>query len=79
MIKKVRHYAKRIKEGRISEIIMQIKWIYRYARTHTVMVGVYTLLGLTGTLVSLIGSLVSRDLVDIITGQQTGALLTTFC
>ena len=39
----------------------------------------YTLLGLAGTLVSLISSLISRDMVDIITGQQAGLLARTFC
>ena len=39
----------------------------------------YTLLGLTGTVVSLGSSLVSRNLIDIITGHQTGELLKTFC
>ena len=38
----------------------------------------YTLLGITGTGVSLISSLISKDLVDIITGHQTGKLLSTF-
>ncbi|MBO4615985.1 MAG: ABC transporter ATP-binding protein [Lachnospiraceae bacterium] len=79
MFKKVNHYAKRIKEGRLKEIVAQLKWIYRYARSHKFAIGIYTLLGLSGTVVSLLGSLVSRDLVDIITGHNTGALLTTFC
>ncbi len=79
MLKKAKHYVKRIKDGRAKEIVAQLKWIYRYAKSHTFAVGIYTLLGLTGTVVSLIGSLVSRDLVDIITGHQTGALVTTFC
>lgn len=79
MLKKAKHYVKRIKDGRGKEIVAQLKWIYRYAKSHTFAVGIYTLLGLTGTVVSLIGSLVSRDLVDIITGHQTGALVTTFC
>ena len=38
----------------------------------------YTLLGLVGTGVSLVSSLISRDLVDIVTGHQTGKLISTF-
>ena len=38
----------------------------------------YTLLGITGSCVSLVSSLISKDLVDIITGHQTGKLLSTF-
>lgn len=36
------------------------------------------LLGIAGSGVSLISSLISKDLVDIITGHQTGKLLATF-
>ncbi len=39
----------------------------------------YTALGLAGTVVSLASSLVSRDLVNIITGHQTGKVIGTFC
>ena len=38
----------------------------------------YTVLGLAGTGVSLASSMISKDLVDIITGHQTGKLLSTF-
>ncbi len=38
----------------------------------------FSVLGLTGTLVGLFSSLISRDLVDMITGHQTAALLRTF-
>lgn len=38
----------------------------------------YTLLGVMGSCVSLASSLISKDLVDIITGHQTGRLLSTF-
>ncbi len=35
--------------------------------------------GTWGTLVSLVSSLISRDMVDIVTGQQAGLLARTFC
>lgn len=75
----IAHYSQRIKEGRLKEMKAEIKWVYHYARTHVVSIIIYTLLGLSGTVVSLISSLVSRDLVDIITGHNTGALVSTFC
>ena len=37
-----------------------------------------TLLGVMGTGVSLVSSLISKDLVDIITGHETGRLISTF-
>ena len=76
---KLQHYIQRIKDGRISEIYGEIKWIYQYTRKHLLSVIIYTALGLSGTVVSLLSSLVSRDLVDIITGHRTSELLTTFC
>ncbi len=56
----------------------QLAWIYAYAKPHTIRIVIYTLVGLTGTVLGLLGSLVSRDLVDIITGHKTGELMITF-
>ena len=79
MISKIKHYINRIRKGRLKEIGSLLVWIYQYARQHMGYIVLYTLLGLSGTVVSLISSLVSKDLVDIITGQDGGKLLTTFC
>lgn len=69
----------RIKEGRIQEMWIQTKWIYQYVRRYWLIMFFYTLLGMFSTVVSLLSSLVSRDLVDIITGHQTGVVIRTFC
>lgn len=78
MREKLRFYIKRIKEGRLQEMWRQTLWIYTYARRYRLHMIFYTLLGLTGTIVSLVSSLLSRDLVDIITGHAAGQLLQTF-
>ncbi len=78
MLTRLKHYINQIRKGRLQEILGQLSWIYRYARPHMGFICLYTLLGMSGTLVSLFSSLVSRDLVDIITGRNTGELLTTF-
>ena len=57
----------------------RIKWIGGYARQHIWAIALYTLLGLAGTGISLLGSLVSKDLIDIITGHETGQVVITFC
>lgn len=72
-------YVKRVKEGRIKEMISQIKWIYGYGKKHWKAIIIYTLLGLTGTVITLLSSFVSKDLVDIVTGKQTGQVIATFC
>ena len=79
MLEKFRHYRERIKEGMLRDMWRQTLWIYEYARLYWKQMIFYTLLGLAGTLVSLISSLISRDMVDIITGKQAGLLARTFC
>ena len=79
MLEKFRHYRERIKEEMLRDMWRQTLWIYEYARLYWKQMIFYTLLGLAGTLVSLISSLISRDMVDIITGQQAGLLARTFC
>lgn len=78
MKEKLLFIIKRIKEGRLKEMIRQTKWIYRYARRHWLAMILYTALGMVSTVIALLSSFVSRDLVDIITGHQTGALIATF-
>lgn len=79
MLEKFRHYRERIKEGMLRDMWRQTLWIYEYARLYWKQMIFYTVLGLAGTLVSLVSSLISRDMVDIVTGQQAGLLARTFC
>ena len=69
---------KHFKQGSLQKIWLQTLWIYQYGKHYWKSMLIYTLLGLTGTVVSLISSLISKDLVDIITGHQTGKLVSTF-
>lgn len=78
MNEKIAFYTRRIKEGRLKEMRQQTKWIYQYAKHYWIAMVAYTLLGMSSTLIALATSLVSRDLVDIITGHQTGELIRTF-
>ena len=54
------------------------RWMWKYARKHMKSIIIYTLLGFAGTIGGLVSSLVSKDLIDIITGHNTGELLKTF-
>lgn len=69
---------KHLKQGTLRKMWAQSKWILQYGRRYWKMMVLYTLLGIAGSGVSLISSLISKDLVDIITGHQTGKLLATF-
>ncbi len=79
MKQKFKCWIEHIKGGKVRNKIIQVKWIYQYARKHWGAMIFYTLLGMSGTVVSLISGLISKDLVDIITGYETGRLVSTFC
>lgn len=70
--------AQKLRKGKYGNLVDEILWIYQYARRYWKQMVFYTALGLVGTAVSLLSSLVSRDMVDIITGHQTGLLVRTF-
>lgn len=75
----MKHYYNRIREGVLTEMWQETLWIYQYARSYWKAMFFYTFLGLAVTAVSLISSLISRDMVDIVTGHQAGLLAQTFC
>ena len=78
MKEKILLIKKHLKQGTFKKMWTQTVWIYQYGRRYWKAMVLYTLLGLMGTGVSLISSLISKDLVDIITDHQTGQLLSTF-
>ena len=78
MINKLKHFFSKLNKERLHRVLSILKWLLRYVRRHWISIIIYTMLGLTGTVVGLFSSLVSKDLVDIITGHRTGELITTF-
>lgn len=62
----------------LLEVWNETVWIYHYTRHYWLATVFYTLLGLSGVVVSLVSSLVSRNLVDVITGHEASRLATTF-
>ena len=75
---KFKFYMERIKAGRLKSMQAQIKWIYGYAKHYFWHMLFYTVLGMAGIGVSLLLGLVSRDIVDIITGHKTGEIIKYF-
>lgn len=65
-------------KSKISAALSDFKWLFPYVKKHIWAIILYTLLGMTGTVVGLMSGLVSKDMVDIITGHKTGALIVTF-
>ena len=78
MKEKMQLIWKHLRQGTLKKMWVQTLWIGQYAKRYWKAMILYTVLGLTGTVVSLISSMISRDLVDIITGHETGKLISTF-
>lgn len=70
MMKKIKHIWKRIQEGRLQELYSQLAWMGIYVKRYAVLIGLYTFLMTSGSLLSLGSTVVSRDLVDAVTGQN---------
>lgn len=69
-MKKIKHIWKRIQEGRLKELLDQLAWMGIYVRKYWILIGIYTFLMTSGSLLSLGSTVVSRDLVDAVTGQN---------
>lgn len=74
MIDRIRRIAQRIREGRLRELLAQARWMARYIRRYWLLIGGYTLLNMTGSVLGLGTSMVSRTLVDSVTGHDGGVL-----
>lgn len=71
MLAGVKHYIQRIKEGRLKELTAELLWMYAYVRRYWLLIGCYILLDASGSVLSLGTSVVSKDLVDAITGVNS--------
>lgn len=70
---------RRIKEGRLKELVGEWLWMYTYVRRYWLMIVIYTALGGFGSLMGLGISMVSRNLVDAVTGQSAGNIAQAAC
>lgn len=61
-------------DGSFSEILDDWKWILSYSKRHKWAIVFYTLLGLVSTTLGIVSSIVSKYLLDVITGYQTDKL-----
>lgn len=64
----------KIKDHTFSEVIDDWKWILNYSARYKRQIGIYLFLGILGTTLSLVSSVASKYLIDIITGYQTRRL-----
>ena len=78
MISKIKLVWTRIQDGTLKKMMAQTRWIYQYARRYWKVMVLYTVLGIVGSVMGLASSVISKDLIDIITGHETGRLVSTF-
>lgn len=74
LIAYIQKLIRRVREGRLQELLAQWKWMARYIRRYWLMIGGYTLLNMTGSLLGLGTTMVSRTLVDSVTGHDSGLI-----
>ena len=67
---RIRHIKKRIQEGRLTELLGQLAWLSVYAKRYWWMIAIYTFLMTSGSLLSIGSTVVSKDLVDAVTGHN---------
>jgi ABC-type bacteriocin/lantibiotic exporter with double-glycine peptidase domain len=78
MLNKIHYFFTQIKEGRLKAMWKQTAWIYSYAKKYWLAILFYTLLGLSGTFLSIGTGLLSKDLLDMIIARDTVGLVRTF-
>ena len=66
--------VKKWMDGSLTEIIDDWKWIFTYSKRHKWAIVFYTIMGLISTTLGIISSLMSKFMLDVITGYQTDKL-----
>ena len=62
----------------IKSLKQQLQWLLFYAKNYWWAMIIVTAFGFSGTVLTLFGSFYSKDLVDIITGHNTGGVVRVF-
>lgn len=75
----VKRIIQRIKEGRLKQLIGEVLWMYAYVRRYWLLIAVYVLLGASGSVLGLGTSVVSKDLVDAVTGVNSQGIVQVAC
>lgn len=74
MMARLKRIWQKIKEGKLRQMLSELSWIYGYGRRYRAAVAWYIFLGVLGTGMSLGASVLSKNIVDVVTGFDTGAL-----
>jgi ABC-type multidrug transport system fused ATPase/permease subunit len=62
----------KIKSHSFSEMLKEFAWLGRYTRQYKAEVLWYVIVGVLGTVLSLTGSILSKNIIDAVTGVDNG-------
>lgn len=69
------HIRKRLREGVLHEMLGEMRWIYGYSRRYKWQIAWYIFLGIFGTVMGLGTGVVSKYIIDAVTGHDGGGLI----
>lgn len=58
----------------ISDFWKEIKWTYNYAKKYRMAILFYCVIGVLGTVMGLVGSVMTKKLIDVVTGYNTSQI-----
>lgn len=65
----------KIREGYFKDMWRETKWMFKYFRRYRLAVIIHIFLGIFGTAMSLLSSLAMKTLIDVVTGFETGGIV----
>lgn len=71
----IKMLIEKFKDGSIKEMREEIRWMFSYGKNYKKEIVFYTILGVFSTVMSLISSVASKELINIVTGIQTNRAL----
>ena len=60
----------KIKDGTIREMWIEFKWMFSYAKKYKKEIVFYIFLGIFSTVMTLVSSIASKELIDVVTGHN---------
>ena len=68
----IKRLLRKMKDGTAAQILQELRWISGYGRRYSWAIGWYILLGILGTVIGLAASVISKEIIDIVTGARVG-------
>ncbi len=66
---------RKIKDGTIAQMVKELRWIVKLSKKYTWAIVWYVLLGILGIGATLCSSVISKNIIDIVTGYKQGMII----